>query len=106
LVALVHVPNPKNLPTVNHQDGNKQNNDASNLVWASHADQLLHAYRAGLRTAQGNANGKAKLTDSAVLEIRRLAQTCVNRGEIAAKFGIHRSTVGQIIRGELWSHLS
>lgn len=48
-VALLFVPNPLNLPTVNHEDGNKENNNATNLVWSSHADNNLHAIRTGLR---------------------------------------------------------
>ena len=35
LVAKAFIPNPDNLPTVNHLDENKRNNDVSNLEWAS-----------------------------------------------------------------------
>jgi hypothetical protein len=40
LVALVHVPNPDGKKYVKHKDGNKRNNEASNLYWA-HARQKL-----------------------------------------------------------------
>jgi hypothetical protein len=46
-VAMTYLPNPDNLPTVNHKDGNKQNNNVMNLEWASHSDQALHARSMG-----------------------------------------------------------
>ena len=36
IVANAFVPNPNNLPCVNHKDENKENNSASNLEWCSY----------------------------------------------------------------------
>lgn len=43
LVAELFIPNPLNLPQVNHIDGNKNNCDISNLEWVSAGENQLHS---------------------------------------------------------------
>lgn len=50
LVALIYIPNPdeENLDEVNHKDGNKQNNDYTNLEWSNSFLNNKHARDTGL----------------------------------------------------------
>jgi hypothetical protein len=49
LVAAAFIPNPFNKATVNHIDGNKLNDCVDNLEWATHSENLKHAFATGLK---------------------------------------------------------
>lgn len=59
LVAELFIPNPLNLPQVNHIDGNKLNCAKSNLEWTTDSDNKLHAYANGLMIG-GNEYSKIR----------------------------------------------
>lgn len=84
--------------TVNHIDGNKNNNHVSNLEWVTHQDNQLHAFKLELRNNKGEKHPRMKLTDSDVKDIRNseLSQT-----KLAKQYNISRSHINRIINNHI-----
>lgn len=52
LVAKIFIPNPNNLPQVDHIDDNKENNCVDNLQWITNSDNMAKAWKTGVRTIE------------------------------------------------------
>lgn len=48
LLAILFIPNPENKRTVNHKNGIKQDNQLSNLEWATDQENIQHAFDNGM----------------------------------------------------------
>lgn len=54
----------------------------------------------------GEKNPSARLTPNQVRDIRKLHALGLSRRELAMRYGVSYSTIGMIIRGENWKHLT
>lgn len=93
------------LMTVNHIDGDKTNNAATNLEWISASANIIHAHRIGLTNAVGSANPRAKIRESDVKLIRHLYGLGHRQVDLAARFGIDQTGISGIVLRKTWKHV-
>ena len=103
LVASAFVPNPKNSPVVNHVDGNKLNNAASNLEWCTYSQNTVHAYNHGMNH-RGENHYKSKLSTKQVSDIRLMCASGASDKDVAKLFDVSASTVYLIRTGRNRRH--
>ena len=96
LVAELFIENISGLTQVNHKDGDKINNNVSNLEWITPKGNLLHARDNSLLSTN-------KINMNIANSIRKLYSTGIHsHRKIAAMFNIKKTEVGYIINNKRW----
>ena len=76
---------------VNHIDGNRSNNNATNLEWVTRSENMRHSVDVlGHKTAKGFISACRKLTDEQVRAIRRDTRP---EKVVAADYGVGHTTI-------------
>ena len=102
IVANQFIPNPRNLPEVNHKDGNHANNSVYNLEWCTSEYNHRHAVENNLYKVEEDSP-RAKLTKEQVLSIYKEFESCKNKTIIAKRYNVSDALIGEIVRGVRWS---
>ena len=104
LVANAFIPNPLELKTVNHKDGNKANNAKDNLEWCSNRDNMRHAFQTGLNNQFGENNSRSKLSICDVVNIRTRLRNGESVASISRAYPVSHFIISQIKHGKLWDY--
>lgn len=103
LLAICFIPNPKELPVINHKDGNKQNNNLKNLEWCTVKHNCQHAVKIGLHKPMfGIKNPAAKLKYLDLLIIREALQKGFSGYSISKYYKVDKATIYRIKNGLTW----
>lgn len=102
LVAQSFIPNPNNLPQVNHKNFVKRDPRIDNLEWITSRGNREHAIQYGSGRGRGENHPKALVTESDVKEIRTRVANGEKYNPLAAEFGICREAIHRIVKRLSW----
>ena len=99
MIAEAWIPNPKNLPQVNHLDCNKENNSINNLEWCTPSENTIHAHDNNL---WGNAkNARKPVIGISLYDEKIIEYESVNAAE---KDGFRKGNISKCALGKMNSY--
>lgn len=107
LVAKAFLP-PQPTPSheINHKNGDKTDNRASNLEWVTRCQNMQHSHRVLGHAAPpvkfGESNNQSKITLPIAERIRYRRNNGEGRNALAREFGISGTHVADIANGKYW----
>ena len=98
LLALTFIPNPDNLPQVNHKDENKLNNSIDNLEWCT----CEYNCNYGTRTKRAFENGhlKSSITQGCPIKCLENNQIYYSAREAARQLKLHHTGILKVLNGD------
>ncbi len=100
IMAMVFLNDQKTGKEINHIDGNKSNNNLSNLELVTRRENIKHGYDIGTHKPF------TKLKENQVLEIMNLLKNKISIRKIAKIYGVNHGAIEGIKYGKSWRHIS
>lgn len=95
IVAGSHLPNPDNLPEVNHIDCDRTNNRLDNLEWCTYQENIMYCVKLG----RWINNNPGQLVYAVNLETGKVFYF-ESQHEAARQLGVGQGHIGDVLRGE------
>jgi hypothetical protein len=108
LVALYFIENPDNKPEVNHKNGNKTDNNVKNLEWVTTSENIIHAFKTGLKIPKrGKKSHLAQYDETAIKEAcQYMEDGFLTLEEISKLTGISYPMIYLISTHQSWVDIS
>jgi hypothetical protein len=103
LVARVFLGDRPDGLVINHIDGCRFNNSASNLEYCTQTENNHHARATGLNNAHGQNHKRSKLKDSDIAVIRDRLLNGEKQTSIARDYGVDKQIISRISRKRSWN---
>ncbi len=97
LVALTFIDNSKNLPQVNHKDGNRKNNNLSNLEWCTKEENEMHKRSVLGSDGKGEKNSNYGYSKKKIFPSENLRNKLCELGLQRSKHDI--ASLGEMLKG-------
>lgn len=103
MVAETYIPNHDNKPQVNHMDGDKLNNNVSNLEWVTCKENHEHAKRTGLTSHLSGLRAVQAQCREVQPNTKKIVDTTTGKvydsiADAALDLGINRKTLSRWIK--------
>lgn len=105
LVAIAFLPNPENLPDVNHKDFNRRNNNVENLEWCTEKYNTQYTSKYNLGINKESYMKLSPLTEEHVLLIPTLLNYGFSVKLISRLYRVGHITIRNIVSGKTWRWL-
>lgn len=116
LVGQAFIPNPNNLPEINHIDCIRNNNIVTNLEWCDRSYNTKYAFKYGtkkmpdklkkmIKNFDGENNPNSKLKKEDVIDIRKQISNGIFYKKIAQQYNLHPDYIFLIKNRKIWKKI-